>query len=254
LTSFGVVRWLVPATPRDAGSFSTTGTTVFDTETRLWWQRNANLGTTWDDAARSCAALRLDQRTWRLPSVAELTSIVNYGGSVLVDPIFWGPGMDYWADRAAADAGAFRVNFTTAAVAALDPTPAILYASRCVSTDDREPEARFRDAGAGVTDLITQLTWADLGGVGGQLPASCFMRCGALAGGVWRLPTLPELLSLHDYGLEMPRHHRVFSLQSAYWSATPNPAQAGQFFYSEPRVGTVSYAAPSTGASCICVR
>ena len=67
---------------------------VEDSITRLLWTKQIKKDVTWYEAKAYCDSLRLDGKTWRLPTTAELRSIVNYGkvGPAL-DDVFYKNGL-----------------------------------------------------------------------------------------------------------------------------------------------------------------
>lgn len=90
-----------------AKSFTKSGNIVTDNVTGLMWQDSANVSTdqyTWTEAGDYCANLTLDTLTgWRLPTILELTAIVNYGTSnPAADSAFenTAPGL-YWSSTEA---------------------------------------------------------------------------------------------------------------------------------------------------------
>ena len=52
--------------------------TVLDTATGLTWQCETEIPMTWLDAQEYCAKLKLAGGGWRLPTIVELQSIVDY--------------------------------------------------------------------------------------------------------------------------------------------------------------------------------
>lgn len=83
----------VHGTPPDADSscerYLLTGTTATDEETGLVWQRNAtSVGTDLVTAQAACAALALEQRAWRLPTIDELATLIDEKPESLSDPRF----------------------------------------------------------------------------------------------------------------------------------------------------------------------
>jgi hypothetical protein len=58
--------------------------TVYDTQTKLTWQREVSTST-WDDAKAYCAGLSLDGGGWRVPSLGELQTIVDESTNPSVD-------------------------------------------------------------------------------------------------------------------------------------------------------------------------
>ena len=76
-----------------AGRYTTTATTVFDNRTKLTWQRTASSTTMiWEDAKTYCASPSLSTALggsgWRMPTLKELQSIVDYSQSASppIDP------------------------------------------------------------------------------------------------------------------------------------------------------------------------
>ena len=66
-----------------AGRYQTTSATVYDTKTRLTWQRPAALSptATWADAKTFCSLVvgtLVGGTGWRLPTLKELLTIVDY--------------------------------------------------------------------------------------------------------------------------------------------------------------------------------
>jgi hypothetical protein len=60
------------------GQYTVTSDTVYDTKTKLTWQRAvASSAMTWANAKSYCTALNLGGSGWRLPSMKELQTIVD---------------------------------------------------------------------------------------------------------------------------------------------------------------------------------
>ena len=78
-----------------AGRYSTTAATVYDTKTKLTWQRGSSSSTlTWADAKTYCtnAGTSLGGAGWRLPTVKEILTLVDYaqpptGTTAMVDSV-----------------------------------------------------------------------------------------------------------------------------------------------------------------------
>ena len=68
-----------------AGRYVTTSTTVYDTKTKLTWQRTVTTtGYSWADAKTYCASAAVSAilgGTGRLPTVKELTTLVDYAAN-----------------------------------------------------------------------------------------------------------------------------------------------------------------------------
>lgn len=63
---------------------------VRDSVTSLLWTKRVSTDLTWYEANAYCESLRLNNKTWRLPTTAELRSIVNYGKvNPAIDPVFY---------------------------------------------------------------------------------------------------------------------------------------------------------------------
>jgi len=80
-------------------------TSVFDKTTKLEWQRGSGPTLNWYDAWEYCDDLNLRNKfDWRLPSVLELQSIVDYGSSnpAIDTATFPEPQPRYWSSTTAA--------------------------------------------------------------------------------------------------------------------------------------------------------
>jgi hypothetical protein len=76
-----------------AGRYATNAGTVTDTKTKLTWQQTAPSATyTWDAAKTYCQTLSLAGTGWRLPTMKELQTIVDYSQSTvfLIDATAFG--------------------------------------------------------------------------------------------------------------------------------------------------------------------
>jgi hypothetical protein len=94
-----------------AGRYTTPVTgVVYDTKTKLTWQAGFGTSTAWGSASTSgtaqaiCAALTIDGGKWRLPTVTELQSLVDYSqqpnsAAGVIDSTFFPgtPGVQFWA-------------------------------------------------------------------------------------------------------------------------------------------------------------
>ncbi len=113
-----------PGHIRRAGPLSAGPLTVADATTGLEWQRqDDHVRRDWGQALTYCANLRLDGKTgWHLPNVAELSSLVEFGGttsSVAIDPVFPQTMGDlYWSSTPndGTPGFAFSVNFNLGVV------------------------------------------------------------------------------------------------------------------------------------------
>src|SRR5690606_19349243 len=71
--------WPAPPVAPPASQYQVQNGVVLDTLTGLEWQQEVqNIATYWPDAAPYCNALALDGGGWRLPTLIELLSLVDY--------------------------------------------------------------------------------------------------------------------------------------------------------------------------------
>src|SRR5258708_11955685 len=187
--------------------------TVFDRLTGLMWQRSAGSTPSSQAAATAaCTASRLGgYADWRLPTVLELVSIVDYTAiSPSIDSAAF-PGTTanlFWTFTALAGRPheAWYVNFIQGGTNVVDPTDFNL--SRCVRTAMNmagacyAAGARFKMDTGTVTDASTGLVWQQM-----AAPAMTWSAAKASctsAGAGFRLPSLKELQSIVDYGTAYP--------------------------------------------------
>jgi hypothetical protein len=120
------------------GRYLVSGGSVYDTKTRLTWEQSPSTSTfMWGAATSSgtaqnhCASL--DGGAWRVPTVAELVSIVDFGAKPHADATAF-PGTEsapYWTSTALpSGALAWLVDFSNAAINN-DP-PTVAHYVRCV--------------------------------------------------------------------------------------------------------------------------
>lgn len=71
------------------------GQTIVDDITRRVWSKHIKENVTWYEAKYYCDSLRMLGKRWRLPTTAELRSLINYGNvDPAVDNIFYSGGID----------------------------------------------------------------------------------------------------------------------------------------------------------------
>ena len=71
------------------------GQTIRDDMTRRVWSKHVREDVTWYEAKHYCDSLKMAGKTWRLPTTAELRSLVNYGNiDPAIDDIFYSGGID----------------------------------------------------------------------------------------------------------------------------------------------------------------
>ena len=221
--------------------FTTLGT-VTDYITGLEWQKDAGSNAqNWDDAWNSCRLLNLYGYGWRLPSVSELMSIVDYGSSwvAINNAAFPGIWQDqYWSATTLSSFSflAWRVGFTYGHVDTASKTAHHL--TRCVRSS-RPTGPVFQDNNdSTVTDLATGLTWQQGDDSNGRTFPEAHSYCANNLNNLrlgnksdWRLPNIKELASIVDYRERLPAIDEVMSTvaaNSSYWSDTRYQPEYGK--------------------------
>ncbi len=250
--------------------------TVTDNVTGLMWQQQSGTNMSWSNAGAYCTGLSAGSHTdWRLPSVMELISIVNYGvqePAAMINTTYFlnTAASSYWS--ATPDAGntsnAWEVNFLagTSFTSAMSGNAYV----RCVRGGQLEI-GNFTDNKDGtVSDSATGLMWqqaeggVDLWSSGTNVSGSGLVYALSYCTGLglaghsdWRLPNVKELASIVDYAQYNPEINTAFFPNAAvnlYWSSTPSSTFASiawgvQFFN-----GGVTYSSMSDGYNVRCVR
>ncbi len=188
---------------------------VKDNATGLEWQDNYsdNGGSikyaNWQGALDYCSVLGLDGGGWRLPSIEELETSLDYGkyNPSVTENIFEHiSSLDYWSSTAYANdtSHAWSVNFQSGYFSTLDK----LYGTyvRCVRGGQLETSNFSRDnATEVVTDSTTGLQWQDNEAAKTTMKewqdAIDYCENDVTLGGHndWRLPNSKELLSIADW-------------------------------------------------------
>jgi hypothetical protein len=101
-----------------AGRYTVASGTVFDTNTKLTWQQTGpSAQYSWSDALTYCQTLSLTGTGWRLPTVKELQTIVDYSQRypAIDTTAFPAPAIIYWSSSPSASPGldAWYVEFNT---------------------------------------------------------------------------------------------------------------------------------------------
>ena len=176
---------------------------------------------------------------WRLPTIKELSDIINYSIS---DP---GPTIDtsYFPNTAASfywssttfeypygDSFAWGVNFGSGD--GFEDSKGVWGSVRAVCGGQAASDAYIDNGDGTVTDTSTGLMWQQDGSrrVNWEYALSDFegMNLGGYTD--WRLPTIKELRSLINYGISCPSINiKYFSntVSSFYWSSTTSERYAG---------------------------
>jgi hypothetical protein len=212
------------------------GTHVIDKVTGLIWQRSDdNNKRNWYEAWDYCQDLELPLGVWtdwRLPSVAELISIVYYGSAnPAINAVFWGTENSYyWSATTDASVGHYGllVNFFYGSVESEYKEYKNYAYVRCVR-GKFTGYGNFKNNGDGtVTDLATGLMWQRQVDDNTREWTAAVSYCQGLdLGGKtdWRLPTIKELQSIVDTSVNEPGptiDSGAFpgTSSSDYWSAT----------------------------------
>lgn len=201
---------------------------VTDRVTGLMWERLVpNQFFTFESAATHCASLALaGQHDWRLPSRIELVSLID---TTRTQPsidmaAFPGTPLDwFWtASRAADDPRAAWYVYFYFGYPKTDDV-ASRFSVRCV----REPRpfvhpgARYQLSSDEALDVATGLRWQRAVGPDPLSFAEAQASCGR--NGTWRVPSLPELLTLIDEGGASPMIDRAAFPQTPgepFWTSS----------------------------------
>ncbi|WP_415407793.1 DUF1566 domain-containing protein [Sulfurovum sp. CS9] len=219
---------------------------VTDHVTNLEWQDTSIKNRDWYGSIDHCSALTLDGSGWRLPTIRELESLINYSKAHNpVDDIFQSiPGGNYWSSTPSKsdNSEAWIVRFqnwgyslpidkTNDIVETVDPetnaTSYTYYYARCVRGQSYG-NSDFHRSNNIVTDRATGLEWQD------DLAAKTVRKnwigainyCEGLTLGSytdWRLPNQKELLSIADRTRYYPTIDTTVFQNCAtykYWSST----------------------------------
>jgi hypothetical protein len=256
--------------------------TVTDNATGLVWEQTPD-GTTYalSGARGHCEGLSLGGRDdWRLPSVLELQSIVDYRVSspALDTTVFLGlpknASSNTWSSTPMVGDTEFArmVDFDTGTSLEIDPeATALVRCVRGVAGGAAAPGKYSVDNGT-VHDASTKLTWQQgvspdetltWGSPNTVGTAQHYCSTLDLNGGGWRLPTLNELETLVDYTAPVnSRAQATIDIASFpntppfawFWSATPLASDPSQAWDVEFGSGSNGWAGMSFPFYVRCVR
>jgi len=196
---------------------------------------------------------------WRLPTIEELSTLVNLSNGVLaIDSVNFPAtaASAYWSSstHVITPTTAWRVNFIDGIVGNVNKTTA--YGVRCVSNGPAAYAPSRTDNGDGtITDLSNNLIWQKCS-MGLANDATCsgtattvdwtnsLLYCQglALAGRIWRLPSFRELQSLADYAAQIPAINTTYfpaTVANWYWSSSTHvttPANAWRVSFTDGNV------------------
>lgn len=244
-----------------------TNDVVGDRVTGLMWQREApNEFFTFDAAAKHCAALTLAGfHDWRLPSRIELVSILD---STRVQPsinaaIFPNTANDgFWTSSVAADSPstAWYVYFYFGYPKTDDRGNK--FSTRCVRTavPHDVPSPRYDIQASTVRDVATGLSWQRAAAGSAMTFDDATAYCAKLnLGGKtgFRLPTLPELLTLIDERAPAPMVDIAAfpgTPKESFWSSSLFGNVPGMAWYVSFQNGSALYGLPSQPSRVRCVQ
>ncbi len=223
---------------------------VLDNVTQLEWQDNINaeqkpwLSTenfntgsygadaTGDTATNYCVNLELDGEGWRLPSIRELQTLVDYSKErgVYIPTAFEyiSSSEPYWSISTRPDTqwSAWNINFSNANLLHLDKIDS--YYVRCVRGEKLDKLDFTRDdARKIVTQSVANLQWQDNEAVAlnktswsGALGYCADLTLADKTD--WRLANETELLSILDYSKQNPSINSAFvnAPLASYWSSS----------------------------------
>ncbi|WP_437291719.1 DUF1566 domain-containing protein [Sorangium sp. So ce406] len=211
--------------------------TVRDSVTGLAWEKGLEDVTfTFAAAQEHCDALAVEQHGglagWRLPTLRELVSIIDFGNTTAFQDIFvTTPGSIYWSatDVAGTDGSfAWGVLTTDASLGYYSKAGMTNARALCVGGGEAIPPADLSTFGEEwALDRSTGLVWQRQHATGTFDWSDALAHCEdlTLAGkSDWRLPSAKELLSIVDDQLTGPAiDPEIFpgAPSSIFWSSTP---------------------------------
>jgi hypothetical protein len=209
----------LPGLPNPHSYDTTAKDVVIDRITGLMWERTlSNTFLTFENAGKRCAGLELGgHHDWRLPSRIELVSLLDTTRtqpSIDADAFPGTPSDWFWTSSLAVDdpRAAWYVYFYFGYPKTDDVSGR--FSVRCVREDRAapSPRPRYEVGGDDVLDVATGLRWQRAVSGGAASFEVARQYCAGLdLGGQrsWRVPTLPELLTLIDERATSPMIDRV---------------------------------------------
>ncbi|MCB9739753.1 MAG: DUF1566 domain-containing protein [Deltaproteobacteria bacterium] len=256
-----------------AGVYSTktvgTETVVLDSQTKLVWQQGqAAEGLTPADAKTYCDGLEFaGEKDWRLPSVHELASIVDYSvgwPGPTVDKNVFGSTKNtrYWTStvRAGSSPDVWRVDFDTGGINSWSPDGK--FQVRCVRGGGTGLQGARFSLNADktvVTDALTALQWTRSMVASSKDWTEAKGACTALSldGSGWRLPTLRELHGLVDTAKDQPAiDGTMFPAATAgqTWTSLGRAGSTTEAWYVNFSIGNAFYTETTGTGNVRCVR
>jgi hypothetical protein len=233
---------------------------VRDDITGLVWAKSGTNPLSWDEAQAYCLGLG---EGFRLPSRAELVSIVDYGrvDPALDEDSFLVPTSItdlYWTNSAPPNAGvAWAVGFEEGSVTLLDQ--GLVARARCVFGSIGALCLSEQEKGQTVLDARTGLVWQKKASGPAATWLDALAHCESLAldgANDWRLPSIKELSSLvTGEGDGSPLAPGFFpDSLDRIWSSTASVQSPNAAWYLDGVSGSVAHQGTAMTAQVRCVR
>jgi hypothetical protein len=244
--------------------------TVIDRVTGLIWERRlGGSALLWREARQYCASLAIGgARPWRLPTLIEMTSLVDFSRSVpAIDQVAFPDTLqgNFWTATpvSTSEVEAWYVAFSTG-FNYQGHRDFLRLGARCVrsgASADTTTGGRYADANpATIRDPLTGLTWQRAVSDATTLAwkdAVTYCQSLPLAGGGWRLPSMKELQTLVDVGRHDPAIDPTAfpgSPMEQFWTSSPLAGSSTDAWYVSFRLGAVNTIAQSSLGFARCVR
>ncbi len=235
------------------------GPIVRDTVTGLSWQRSSDSQRrSYEDARAYCAQLTLEKETgWRLPSLHELFTIIDYGRiNPSLPPEFFPTSMSVWAADSVLDETpqAYVVSFETGMTQ--QARTLFFMNTRCVKGTPLSG-GPYIDHGRSIEDQSTGLMWLEVD----EAPATweqALAFCDALyddGNDDWRLPNVRELTWILDTSQTPVALPLLFtSTGNQYWTSTTETGSPQKAWLVQCETATTSTIDKSQKIPFRCVR
>ncbi len=218
--------------------------TYTDSATNLTWQ----VHTTSEDVTQAmatsyCSDLVLDAHDdWRLPTIRELVSVVDFTESYGLDLEVFPTAMfhwRYWSSTPMVGAEAYWITGSTGWGGSVVETTYGMHA-RCVRGAPLTPPSLSVGVDATtVGDATSGLLWTSTA-ANNRSQSEAMSHCAALSpAGTWRLPTAHEFLSIIDFTRSIPAIDTSLfpGAGQEYWTSTPFVADDDEAFVINLDVG-----------------
>jgi len=228
--------------PNQATYKLNTDQTVIDNITKLTWEGVVYPSKiTQSEAASYCAGLDNSNGPWRLPTLLELISLVDYtvpSGPMINATFPSRPAEKFWtSSRAACGAPqGWWVDFGSGGAHPFDDSANALYRVRCVRGALNCPSTRYSSPGDGtVHDATTGLTWWRTVEIAQYLTWSdATTFCPTTLGTGWRLPSVAELETIVDLTRQDPAiDGNIFpdTPDAYFWTSAPQASAPSNSWY-----------------------